>query len=762
VRNLLIFLLLSFSAAAQNTLPAIGLWREHLPYQGTIDVTASDKKIYAATPYSLFSVDIATKEIERFSTVSGLSETGVSAISYDAASKKLFVAYNNSNVDVLDSKGINNIPDIKRSNISGDKNIYNIYPDGDRCYLSTGIGIIVLDAVKFEVKDSWFIGANGSYVKINGFTKTSSFFYAATEEGLKRTSISTPTPADFRVWQNLSGSNGLSASPAKAVASFQNRLIALQNDSLFVENSGTWNLFFANGWPVLSMNVSGGKLIITQRQTSGASQVIVLNEAGVLQRIIQQPGAISFPKKGIAVGTDYWIADLFEGLAQVTSNTFETYKLNSPQDVILGEMAVQDNVLWTTGGSVNSSWNYQYNRSGISKFENGTWTTFNQYNYPQLDTLLDFLTIAIDPRDNTPWAGSFGGGLLHIDNNNQLKIYKQNSPIGPTIGDPGSYRVAGLAFDKEANLWVANFGSNRQLHVLKADNNWQSFTAPFILNENAAAQIVIDDAGQKWIQSPLGNGLLLFNEGTLANPADDKWKIYRAGAGLGGLPSNDVQCLTKDKSGFIWVGTSDGIAVIQCPQDAFTSPCEAVLPVIKNGAFANYLFKGQEVRSIAVDGADRKWVATTSGVWLISKDGDKVISNFTEQNSPLLSNDVKRITIDGSTGEVFIGTAKGLISFRGSASEYEETKNDVLVYPNPVPPAFNGMIGIKGLPENAIIKITETSGRLVYQTHSLGGQAVWNGRDYKGAKASTGVYLVLAVDESKGEKVVAKIVFVSQ
>jgi hypothetical protein len=228
------------------------------------------------------------------------------------------------------------------------------------------------------------------------------------------------------------------------------------------------------------------------------------------------------------------------------------------------------------------------------------------------------------------------------------------------------------------------------------------------------------------------------------------------------LPSNDVQCLTKDKSGFIWVGTSDGIAVIQCPQDAFTSPCEAVLPVIKNGAFANYLFKGQEVRSIAVDGADRKWAATTSGVWLISKDGDKVISNFTEQNSPLLSNDVKRITIDGSTGEVFIGTAKGLISFRGSASEYEETKNDVLVYPNPVPPAFNGMIGIKGLPENAIVKITETSGRLVYQTHSLGGQAVWNGRDYKGAKASTGVYLVLAVDESKGEKVVAKIVFVSQ
>ncbi|HZH64233.1 MAG TPA: two-component regulator propeller domain-containing protein [Flavisolibacter sp.] len=761
MKSLVIFLLLSVSAAAQNTFPAIGLWREHLPYQGAIDITASNSKIYAATPYSLFSVDIETKEIERFSTVSGLSETGVSAISYDAISKKLFVAYNNSNVDVLDLKGINNIPDIKRSTIAGDKNIYAIYPDGERCYLSTGIGIIVLDAAKYEVKDSWFIGAGGGYVKSNGFTKTTTFLYAATEEGLKRTAVTTANPADFRAWQNLSGSNGLAASPAKGVVFFQNKIIALQNDSLFVENSGTWNLFFANGWPVVSMNVSGGKLVITQRQTSGASQVIVLGETGLVQRTIQQPGIISFPKKGIAVGTDYWIADLFGGLSQATLTGIESYKLNSPQDIVLGEMAVRNNILWTTGGSVNSSWNYQYNRSGIFSLEDGTWSAFNQYNHPQLDTLLDFLTIAIDPRDNTAWAGSFGGGLLHISNSNQLKIFKQNSPIGPTVGDPGSYRVAGLAFDKEANLWVANFGSTRQLHVLKADNTWQSFTAPFFLSENAAAQIVIDDAGQKWIQSPLGNGVIVFNEGSLANPADDKWKIYRAGTGLGGLPSNEVHCLAKDKSGFIWIGTSDGIAVVQCPREAFTTTCDAILPVIKEGSFANFLFKGQEVRSIAVDGADRKWVATSSGVWLISKDGDGVLSNYTEQNSPLPSNDAKRIAIDGSTGEVFIATAKGLISYRGTATEYEETKTSVLVYPNPVPPAFAGMIGIKGLPENSIVKITESNGRLVYQTRSLGGQAVWNGRDYKGTKAATGVYLVLAIDEAKGEKVVARIVMVS-
>ncbi|HEY0041856.1 MAG TPA: T9SS type A sorting domain-containing protein, partial [Flavisolibacter sp.] len=175
-------------------------------------------------------------------------------------------------------------------------------------------------------------------------------------------------------------------------------------------------------------------------------------------------------------------------------------------------------------------------------------------------------------------------------------------------------------------------------------------------------------------------------------------------------------------------------------------------------AFANFLFKGQEVRSIAIDGADRKWVATASGVWLISRDGDKVLASYTEQNSPLLSNDVKRITINGQTGEVFFATAKGLISYRGSATAHEETKNNVLVYPNPVPPNFSGTIGIRGVPENTVVKITEANGRLVYQTRSLGGQATWNGKDYKGMKAASGVYLVIAADESGEEKVVTKIV----
>jgi hypothetical protein len=168
------------------------------------------------------------------------------------------------------------------------------------------------------------------------------------------------------------------------------------------------------------------------------------------------------------------------------------------------------------------------------------------------------------------------------------------------------------------------------------------------------------------------------------------------------------------------------------------------------------------VRSIAVDGADRKWIATKNGAWLMSAEGEKVIYRFTEENSPLLSNDVKRIAIDGKTGEIFFATANGICSFRSTATEGGEKNENVLVFPNPVPPGYSGTIAIRGLVNNAIVKITELDGRLVYQTRALGGQAVWDGKDYRGRKISGGVYLVLVSDDGRTENLATKIIFISK
>ena len=745
-------------------MPPIGQWREHLPYNSAIDVTAGDGKVYCATPYSLFSVTIAGNTVERFSRVTGLSETGVSAINYDEGNKKLLIAYSNSNIDIIYRNDIYNVPDIKRSTIIGDKNIYNIYPLGKNYYLSTGLGVVVIDGDRYEVKDSWFIGNGGNQVKVNGFTSDGTYFYAATEEGLKKVARNSPNLANYSNWQTVSGGNGLTAGPCNNVLTVQDKIIVQKNDSLFVQNGTNWSFLYTDTWPFISSNTTENKIQICERQANGISRVVILNADGTVFRTLANTGAVSFPRKAILYNNDPWVADQFASLSRFgASFSYEQYILNSPQATASGEMVVYNNIFYATAGSVNDAWNYQYNGDGIYTFKEGSWNNINRYRYNQIDTLLDYVTIAIDKRDETIWAGSYGGGLLHIKPGPVFEIFKQNN-LGVTVGDPVSYRVAGLAFDRENNLWISNFGSGQQLRVRKNDDSWKAITVPFSLFENALSQIVIDDNSYKWIVAPLGNGLICYDHGTsVDNTNDDKWRRYTGGAGNGNLPNNEVLCVAKDKNGFIWVGTSDGIGVIQCPLDIFSAQtCEAVLPVVPNGNFAGFLFKGQQVRSIAVDGADRKWVATKNGVFLISASGEKVIYQFTEDNSPLLSSDVKKITIDGKTGEVYFATAKGICSFRSTATEGGERNEDILIFPNPVPPGYSGTIGIKGLVNNAIVKITELDGRLVYQTKALGGQAIWDGRNYKGQRISSGVYLVLVSDDGKKERTATKIFFISK
>jgi len=745
-------------------MPPIGQWREHLPYNSAIDVTAGDGKVYCATPYSLFSVTIAGNTVERFSRVTGLSETGVSAINYDEGNKKLLIAYSNSNIDIIYRNDIYNVPDIKRSTIIGDKNIYNIYPLGKNYYLSTGLGVVVIDGDRYEVKDSWFIGNGGNQVKVNGFTSDGTYFYAATEEGLKKVARNSPNLANYSNWQTVSGGNGLTAGPCNNVLTVQDKIIVQKNDSLFVQNGTNWSFLYTDTWPFISSNTTENKIQICERQANGISRVVILNADGTVFRTLANTGAVSFPRKAILYNNYPWVADQFASLSRFgASFSYEQYILNSPQATASGEMVVYNNIFYATAGSVNDAWNYQYNGDGIYTFKEGSWNNINRYRYNQIDTLLDYVTIAIDKRDETIWAGSYGGGLLHIKPGPVFEIFKQNN-LGVTVGDPVSYRVAGLAFDRENNLWISNFGSGQQLRVRKNDDSWKAITVPFSLFENALSQIVIDDNNYKWIVAPLGNGLICYDHGTsVDNTNDDKWRRYTGGAGNGNLPNNEVLCVAKDKNGFIWVGTSDGIGVIQCPLDIFSAQtCEAVLPVVPNGNFAGFLFKGQQVRSIAVDGADRKWVATKNGVFLISASGEKVIYQFTEDNSPLLSSDVKKITIDGKTGEVYFATAKGICSFRSTATEGGERNEDILIFPNPVPPGYSGTIGIKGLVNNAIVKITELDGRLVYQTKALGGQAIWDGRNYKGQRISSGVYLVLVSDDGKKERTATKIFFISK
>ena len=743
---------------AQGIMP-IGDWHEHLPYYQAMGLTKGPGKIFCYTPLSFFSVDTKDNSITRFSKTSGLSEVGISAIEYDTKTGKLLVAYSNSNIDIIYQNNIRNINDIKRKEVNADKNIYNIYPFQSGFYLSTGLGVIVIDEDKFEVKDTYVIGSNGNFTLVNGFCADANFFYAATTEGLKKAAISNLNLSDYRNWQLPIGI-GLPPGEVQNVVNLQNKIIAQVNDSLWVLNGNNWTIFYADDWKITGIKISDDKLLACQ-QKNGAGRVIVLNTNGNVEKNIQSANSIPAPRQAIILDNENWIADTINGLTRF-NNSFQNFVPNSPYGIATGEMTIQNNVLWIASGTVTEQWSSTNTKKGMYRLQQNEWLNYTNKNTAALDSLPDIITVTVDLRDERLWAGSFGGGLLNLKKDNIVQIYKQNSPLEASIFAPGSYRVSGLAFDNENNLWISNYGAAQDIVVKKSDGNWRKFFIPYTHSENAVSQLLIDDVNQKWIVSPKGNGLFCFNHGaSIDNSGDDKWRYFRQGTGNGNLPDNNVLSIAKDKSGFIWVGTHKGIGIIQCPQDATSQQsCEAILPIVQQDNFAGYLFQNEMVQTIAVDGADRKWVGTKNGVWLISADGQKIIYRFAEDNSPLLNNDVKKITINQQSGEIFFATSKGICSFMGTATEGTSSNSNLLVFPNPVPPGYAGTIAIRGLVNNAIVKITEMDGRLVYQTRALGGQAVWDGKDYKGRRISTGVYLILISDDNRQEKAVGKIVFV--
>jgi len=264
-----------------------------------------------------------------------------------------------------------------------------------------------------------------------------------------------------------------------------------------------------------------------------------------------------------------------------------------------------------------------------------------------------------------------------------------------------------------------------------------------------------------------GHGLFAFNvNGTFGDESDDEYKKIDVKDVNGKIITNNVYCLAEDNSGNVWVGTDKGVVVYYNAYRVFTSDQfyaqQIIVPRNDGSGLADILLGTEIVTAINIDGANRKWIGTAkSGVFLLSDDGIDQIHNFTTENSPILSNNIMDIAIDGKLGEVFIATDKGIISYRSTATDANEYFTDVYVYPNPVREDFSGDIVITGMIEEASIKITDISGNIVYETTSLGGQAIWDGRNFSGDKVSTGVYLVFCTNEDGSKTHITKLLIIN-
>jgi len=275
--------------------------------------------------------------------------------------------------------------------------------------------------------------------------------------------------------------------------------------------------------------------------------------------------------------------------------------------------------------------------------------------------------------------------------------------------------------------------------------------------------LIIDQFNQKWGVIGRSGGLFVYDENnTISDPSDDQYRTIKNTVGQGNLPSMEVYSIAEDLDGEIWVGTDKGIGVFYNPSAIFSgNNFDAQQILITEGEYGQYLLSEEKIKCITIDGANRKWIGTEkSGVFLISGDGMEEILHFTTNNSPLFSDDIYDITINPTSGEVFIGTGKGLISYRSDATKGATTQSTTKVFPNPVRETYNGIISISGLVTGANIKITDIDGNLVFEDFAKGGQASWNGKNKNGDRVSTGVYLVFSTDINGVEKIVSKILFI--
>ncbi len=750
MKKILLFLTILSSALITNA-QKIGEWTAHTPGMKVISVDVMRDNVFAATPYDIFYYNTNDNSINHLSKVNGLSDMGISIIKYCEPKDVLFVGYTNTNIDIIDNQGdVTNIPDIYNKYILGNKIINDVFFNGNLAYVCCGFGIVVIDLDRNEVYDTYFFQSNNNYISVNDLALNNGVFYAATEQGIYFADADNAHLADFSQWKLYKHHLPHFDENFSHVELFDNNIVAIYSDNQHntdeiyaLADTISWSYFF-NGSQVLvsDIRVCDEKLILTQ--TNRKINVYDKDKTLIFSINDLEPVSTTFDKKRNC----YWTGSQTLSLVRINSeDDYEEISFNGPYSSNVFSINASGNDIWVASGGYRSTWAKLYNREGFFHFSDDSWEYFNKKNGMVPDSISDIVCVKPDPRNSDiVYAATFDKGLMVYENGELKNIYSNyNSSLGQHLMINYTY-VTGFDFDSNNNMWLANSGTDKMLSVWRTDGTWQSYN----IGNNDIGAIMVDDNDIKWIYTR-GGEITVFNDGI--------YKTVNNSESHGALPG-DANCFVTDNNGTVWVGTTDGVALFYDSKKIINNSSYAcyriLIPRNDGSGQADYLLSGLSVLSIAVDGANNLWFGTNNGAIHTSNDGQTTYNHFTMENSPLFSNNVTDIAIDDN-GIVYFATDKGIVSYKGTATKGNEKNSDVIVYPNPVRPEHSGIVGIKGLVANALVKITTTNGAFVTHLRAQGGQAVWDCTDINGSKVQPGIYLIFVSDETGQETFATKV-----
>ncbi|NDV45923.1 T9SS C-terminal target domain-containing protein [Paludibacter sp. 221] len=776
---LLLSTLFSIQAFAQV---AMGKWRTHFAYNSVSQIAQSQNKVYGISDGALFSVDKLDGNIEIYTRLTGLNGSVISQIAYDESNNQLVIGYNNGNIDLITSGGIVNIPDFYNKVMNVNKNINDIYIHGDKAYLSCNFGIIVLNLKRREIAETYYIAPNAAEVNIVNTTVHDGHIYAlgyfktsstTNEYHLYKGNLNNPNLVNYENWTEITNLAPGGLNNSHKILSFAGSLFMHSNFLLYRMVNDAW-VRIVDSAAFLKVNATKTRMFASNEWAN----TYILDENF---NVIQNFNGVQYSQAGEydAPSNAYWFAGSNEGVILYKPDEDtppEQFKPKGPAVNTQWEMKFAGEKLFIIPGRM---WDKFYNRPGyIMIYENEEWTSIDYSEIAAITGLpwLDLVTIAIDPSDNTHFfAGSARSGLYEFKDN-KFAVYHNFTNSTIDTHEQGNWlwqSIDGATFDNEGNLWFLNTYSPKSVKLFKKDRTWHEFAYPDFNNQMNLAGLLVSNQNknQKWaFRYRYEPKILVFDDnGTFDTQQDDKSKIFKefidADKPSEKIKPESYHSMVQDKNGVIWVGTNKGPLLFHSTSKVFEDnyTCSRVkIPRNDGTNAADYLLENEAIKAIAIDGANRKWLGTSSsGLYLLSENGQETIQHFTTANSPLLSDEIISIAINPVTGEVFVVTGDGLMSYQSDAAEGEKTFDNAYAYPNPVRENHTGVITITGLIENTNVKITDLNGNLICETISNGSIATWDGKDGFGRKVNTGIYLALCVSEDGSQSTVVKIMVIN-
>lgn len=770
---LFLFIFLSLVSFSQVK---VGQWLDHLSYDYANSVSKVGNKVYVSNGSGLVTYNDGDNSIEKLTKIDGLSDIGVKFLRKNDYNDNLLVIYENTNIDVINPSGkIFNISDIKRKIITGKKIINEIYFNGKYAYISCGFGIIVFDTDKLEIKDTYYLGTAIANLEIYQVTSNDTAVFAATPTGMYYGSKS----SNLSYYQNWKSLNiGIASGPYNSIVNFNGKIIT--NYSEFLKSGTSFKdtlyEYTSSGW--LKYSINGNCTGAANKKLydySKYNKLLILDQWGVVEYTTGGTRLNYLTNYGFDYAqindvfyennSNFWVADNRLGLIKSGGSPWtpnEKITVNGPENNYVNDLDIKDGLLVVAPVNLGDVFNPQYLSYKPNIYQDGEWKSLRSI-FP--DSLKDINSVAIDPNDKTHMVfAGMESGIIDVKSNQIKGVYTYgNSPL---IGYNGTndIRVSGVSFDKNSNLWASITLGQKCISVRKPNNTWTLLDFEQIVVQPTISKIIFDKNDQAWIVLPRNIGLMVYKDvNGLSQPNSSNTKLLNGNIGNGHLPSNDIHSICEDKEGHIWVGTTKGITVFYNPENVFTSAnWDSQQILIEQDGHVQLLLENDIITSITVDGVNRKWIGTeSSGVYCLSSDGQQEIYHFTQENSPLYSNLIIDIAVDETSGDVFIGTDKGIQSYRTDIIKGFDDFTKVHAYPNPIKPGFSGPVYITGLIDEAEVKITDVSGSLVWATKSQGGQVQWNLQTFSGTKATSGVYLIYCASANGDKSATAKLLIIN-